>query len=231
MIISEKLKFSLLCSKCRNGFEKLITFAPHKFESMLKMSLKILRLIGMIIIGAFLSSCNTSIEIAKRHYQSGYYISIHKKHNDSKQSVTKVAKEHLQPINLVALLTDNNPNSIIDNPRAINDNQIASNDNSTPIILNNKIDFTTSENSTADNYVSTLNNETSMAKPFSNGSGDVGYYLSRWLIYLGLAIVATICAILLLSSSAQGFCILLFIIGGACFLLAIIDFIKWVSFL
>lgn len=199
---------------------------------MLKKSLKIVMLMLMFVIGTFLFSCNTSIEIAKRHYQSGYYISIHKKHNDSKHSsITKVAKEHLQHINPVALHPDNNPNSIIDNPRTINDNQIASTDNSTPIILNNKIDFTNSESSNTENFVSSSSQKNMVPKPSSISSGDAGFYFSRWLIYLGLSIISTICAILLISTSAQGFCILLFIIGGVLLLLAIIYFIKWVSFL
>jgi len=232
MITKQMLKLNFLCSNCRIGFEKLSIFAPHKLKYMFKKSLIIIRGLLIFAIGMFLFSCNTSIEIAKRHYQSGYYVSIHKKHNDSKQSSSaKVTKEiQLQNINPITLQTVNKTIPIIENPRILLD-KVATPDNSSPLILNNNRTSTSSEIATTDNEVYSSTKKT-FSKSFANGGGgDVGFYLSRWLIYLGLALISTFIAILLIPTSAQGFCILLFVIGGVLLLMSIIYFIKWVAFL
>jgi hypothetical protein len=199
---------------------------------MIKKNINISLWVIAFAVSQFLFSCNTSVEIAKRHYQSGYYVNIHKKHNDVKQSsIAKVVKEHLQPITPVAPNNENYSFSTIENQRVINDNEIASTDNSSPIILKNNLDFSNSENSLDDNSVSSSKQNTLLSKSNSSGGNDLGYYATKWLIYLGLAILATFVAILLSGTSALGFSYLLFVIGGVMLLLAIIYFIKWVSFL
>ena len=199
---------------------------------MLRKNINIVFGLITITVCQFLFSCNTSVEIAKRHYHSGYYVNIHKKHNDSKQpSIAKIIKEYKQPEKPVASKNDNDTYSNIENHNEANDNQIASADNSMPVIVNNKIDFSVSDNNTADNFVSSSIQKAKTKEHLSGSNGEASYYSTRWLLYLGLAVVAVTVGIILLSSSALGFSYLLIIIGGVLLLLAVIYFIKWVNFL
>lgn len=79
----------------------MIIFGRNKTLNMKTIRTKILFL-GIAVAGVIMTSCNTTVNIAKKRHSKGYYVSV-SKNQSTETSVTSVSDEQVEAISVIEL--------------------------------------------------------------------------------------------------------------------------------
>lgn len=189
----------------------------------------------VLSIAQFLFSCNTSIEIAKRHYNGGYYVDIHKKHLNQKQAGSDISgikshqsinpkKQNIEPIKSRSDFQDDKSLTIISQPSNNDFSQTVSTDNKSQIIFNNSVYTDKTENLTSESNA--LSTAKSIMKNKSKSSGGNPLYLLFWITYGFFALLFILFALIV---SGTGLASILWVIAIIFSILALIEFFRWLG--